>query len=147
MKDNLLRILIIIPVVLFAIFVVLNQRSATKQSVLGSSIIFTVGDSGITCSTKAYTTNPATGQIVEIDGTNLKGAPLESEVTYKTTCINSGNTVLTNITLTNGLSGQNQNYLTYKNTTENDCGFNGSNFVCNTSSLAVRANFERSYYH
>jgi len=141
MKNLFLRILIIAPFIAITSYfikqeITKNERHPNPQ-VLGSSIIFTVGDSGITCTTITETINPATGQKGEIDGVTIKGSPLGAEITYKTECFNTGQTELTNVSLTNNLSGQNQNYLTFKDTPDSDCNLTGSIFSCNIGLITL----------
>lgn len=146
MKNNLTRLAILAPVLILVVVII--SKEAAKQpttQVLGSSIIITVGDSGITCTTKALVNNEQTGQLVEIDGVNLKGAPLGGIITYQTNCQNSGSTTLSNINLTNNLNGQNQNYLTYQATGDADCAYQNNIFSCVISTLASGGTFTRSF--
>ncbi|MCX6783884.1 MAG: hypothetical protein NT141_02345 [candidate division WWE3 bacterium] len=158
MKNNLLRLLIIAPFLVIGFLVVQGSPSSSvsrEPSVLGSSIIITVGDSGITCTSKAQLTLPKNfpplnsdlnnSKTVDIDGVAVKGAPLGLDVTYQIDCTNTGITPLTGLVLTNPLTGANQNYLTYKSTNNSDCSFNNPDFICNPGNLAVGAKLSRSF--
>ena len=146
MKENLIRLLIIAPVVLVGLGAIRFERSRhLAPLVLGSSVVFTVGDTGIICNSKAFLSNQQNGQLQEIDGSTVKGAPLGAVVVYQTQCQNSGSTDLSNIGLTNNLSGQNQNYVTYKSTTETDCAYQNSTFSCVVASLPVGGTFTRRF--
>lgn len=158
MKNNLLRLLIIAPFLVIGFVLVRSSRVSTTAShpeVLGSSIIITVGDSGITCTSKTSVTlpnnfpplnpDPNNPKTVDIDGTLVKGAPLGLDVTYQIDCTNTGSTALTGVTLTDPLTGSNQNYLTYKSTISTGCSFNSPDFTCDIGGLAVGAKFSRSF--
>lgn len=146
MKQNLIRLIIIAPVLLFLTFAINRERSGSPQpQVLGSSVVFTVGDSGIVCNTTTYLNDPQTGELKEIDGSTVRGAPLGSTITYKTDCQNSGSQILTNVSLANSLSGQNQSYLNYKGTSDSDCSYQNNTFTCNIGSLQVGSHFNRSF--